>query len=128
MSKNYNKYGLTALKSVQNYRNSYSILEIWSRSAKEIFETKSSQEKGCPKNTFLALCEEGLVKSVPKGKYTKSEKNKNYALKAVSILKNNPNSSCTPKELWDNLELGNKRHNSQMDVVLALWENNLIIK
>jgi hypothetical protein len=123
-----NKYGLTALKSVQNYKDSYAIDEIWLRSAKEIFETKSSQEKGCPKGTFLGLCEEGLIKGIPRGKYTRSEKNKNYALKAVSILKNNPNKVYSPKELWDKLELGNKRSNSQMDVVLALWENGLIIK
>ncbi|UAM99590.1 hypothetical protein K8354_07245 [Polaribacter litorisediminis] len=115
-----NKYGLTALKSVQNYRDSYSIIEIWSRSAKEVFYTKSSQEKGCPKGTFLGLCEEGLVKGIPRGKYTRSEKNKNYALKAVSILKNNPNRVYSPKELWDKLELGNKRSNSTIDVVIKL--------
>ncbi|WP_442956822.1 DUF6979 family protein [Polaribacter sp. SA4-12] len=33
-----------------------------------------------------------------------------------------------PKELWEQLELGDKRSNSQMDVVLALWENGLIVK
>jgi hypothetical protein len=42
---NFNKFGLTALKSAQNHKNPYSIIEIWSRSAKEVFETKSSQEK-----------------------------------------------------------------------------------
>jgi hypothetical protein len=125
---NINKYGLTALKSAQNYEDSYSIVEIWSRSAKEVFDTKSAQEKGCPKNTFLGLCEEGLVKGIPKGKYTRSEKNKNYALNAVSILKDNPNKVYSPKELWDKLELGDKRSNSQMDVVLALWEHGLIVK
>jgi hypothetical protein len=30
------------------------------------------------------------------------------------------------KQLWRKLELGAKRHNTQMNVVLALWENNLI--
>ncbi|MCH3884395.1 DUF6979 family protein [Tenacibaculum aquimarinum] len=125
---NINKYGLTALKSAQNYKKSYSIIEIWSRSAKEVFETKNSQEKSCPKNTFLGLCEEGLVKGISKGDYTKSIKNKEYGLKAITILRENQNTSFTPKQLWDKLELGNKRHNSQMDVVLALWENGLIVK
>jgi hypothetical protein len=121
-----NKYGKTALKSVQNFKDSYSIIEIWSRYAKEVFDTKSSQEKGCPKNTFLGLCEEGLVKGIPKGNYTKSVKNKEYAIRAVAILKQNKHTTFTPKELWDKLELGNKRSNSQMDVVLALWEHGLI--
>ena len=57
-----NKYGQTAIKAVQNYKRSYSITEIYASAAKEIFETKSSQEKGCPKGTFLGVYEEGLVK------------------------------------------------------------------
>ena len=121
-----NKYGLTDLKSVQNYRDAYSIIEIWSNSAKEIFETKSSQEIGCPKGTFLGLCEEGLVKGIPKGSYTRSVKNKKYALKAVEILKQNRQTTFSSNELWEKLDLGEKRHNSQMDVVIALWENELI--
>jgi hypothetical protein len=124
----YNKYGLTALKSVKNYRDSYSITEIWSQSAKEVFETKSAQEKSCPKGTFLGLCEEGLVKGIPKGNYTKSVKNKKYALKAIEVLKQNTQATFSPKELWEKLELGDKRSNSQMDVVLALWEADLIKK
>jgi hypothetical protein len=122
-----NKYGLTALKSVQNFKDSYSIIEIWSRSTKEVFPlSKSSQEKSCPKTTFLGLCKEGLVKGIPKGNYTKSVKNKEYATRAVAILKQNTQTTFSPKELWDKLELGDKRSNSQMDVVLALWENGLI--
>lgn len=123
-----NNYGLAALKSVRKYKSSYSIIEIWSWAVKEIFETKSSQEKSCPKNTFLGLCEEGLVKGVPKGNYTKSVKNKEYALKAVAILKKNTPTIFSPKELWEQLELGDKKHNSQMDVVLALWEVGLLKK
>jgi hypothetical protein len=124
----YNKYGLTAIKSVQNFKDSYSIKEIWSKSAKEVFETKSSQEKSCPKATFLGLCEEGLVKGIPKGNYTKSVKNKEYALKAIAILKQNKETTFSPKELWEKLELGDKRYNSQMDIVIALWDHNLIKK
>jgi hypothetical protein len=125
--KNINKYGLTAIKCVQNYKDSYSIIEIWSRAAKEVFDTKSSQEKSCPRGTFLGLCEEGLIKGIPKGNYTKSVKNKEYALKAVEILKQNTQTTFSPKGLWEELELGDKRSNSQMDVVLALWENGLIV-
>ena len=123
-----NKYGQTALKAVQNYKSSYAITEIYARAAKEIFDTKSSQEKGCPKGTFLGLCEEGLVKGIPRGNYTKSVKNKEYALQAIEILKWADNKIYTPKELWAELNLGDKRPNSQMDVVLALWESGLIVK
>ena len=123
-----NKYGQTALKAAQNYKSSYSITEIYARAAKEIFDTKSSQEKGCPKGTFLGLCEEGLVKGIPRGNYTKSVKNKEYALQAIEILKWADNKTYTPKELWAELNLGDKRSNSQMDVVLALWDAGLIDK
>ncbi|QXP65785.1 hypothetical protein [Polaribacter sp. AHE13PA] len=123
-----NKYGQTAIKAVKNYKRSYSITEVYIRAAKEIFETKSSQEKGCPKGTFLGLCEAGLVKGIPKGTYTKSIKNKEYALQAIEILKWADNKTYTPKELWAELNLGDKRSNSQMDVVLALWNEGLIVK
>lgn len=123
-----NKYGQTALKAVQNFKDSYSITEIYARSAKEIFNTKSSQEKGCPKGTFLGLCEEGLIKGIPKGDYTKSVKNKDYALQAVEILKQVETKTFTPKELWAELNLGDKKPNSQMDVVLALWNEGLFVE
>jgi hypothetical protein len=67
-----------------------------------------------------------LVKGIPKGSYTKSVKNKEYATRAVEILKQNTQTTFSPKELWEKLELGDKRHNSQMNVVLALWEHGLI--
>ncbi|WP_394344441.1 DUF6979 family protein [Flavicella sediminum] len=34
----------------------------------------------------------------------------------------------SPKKIWEKLELGDKRSNSQMHVVLALWEKGLIVK
>jgi hypothetical protein len=122
----YNAYGKIAVKTVLDFNPSYSLFLSYSLVAKEVFPTKSSQEKGCPKNTFLGLCEAGLVKGIPKGNYTKSIKNKEYALKAVTILKQNKEIKFSPKELWEKLELGNKRSNSQMDVVLALWEHGFI--
>jgi hypothetical protein len=125
---NFNKYGLCAIVSVQNNSCSLNPIESFEKSAKDIFATNSAQEKGCPKNTFLGLCEEGLIKGIHKGDYTKSVKNKEYALKAVAILKQNTETTFSPKELWEKLELGDKRSNSQMDVVLALWEHGLIVK
>ena len=123
----YNKYAKTAIECVEKFKESECIKKVWSKYIEENFDTKSSQEKGCPKNTFLGLCEEGLVKGIPKGNYTKSVLNKEYALKAVAILKQNSQTTFTPKELWEKLDLGDKRSNSQMDVVLALWEKGLIV-
>lgn len=67
-------------------------------------KSKSSIAKGCPKNTFLGLCEEGLVKEKKrKGNYTKSIKNKKYAISAVNILKTNLSQKFTPGQLWNKL-------------------------
>ena len=124
MNTNYNNYGSAAIKAAKKGQDP---IESWKVAVND-FDSESSKSKGCPKNTFLGLCEKGLVKGIPKGNYTKSVKNKEYAKKAVEILKQNTQTTFTPKELWDKLELGDKRHNSQMDVVIALSDHNLIKK
>ena len=122
---NYNEYGKVAIKVAKAKGNPK---DNWQKEVKiTFFDSESSQKKSCPKSAFLGLCEEGLVKGVPKGNYTKSVKNKEYALKAVTILKQNKETTFLPKELWEKLEFGDKRHNSQMDVVLALWKNDLLV-
>jgi hypothetical protein len=53
-------------------------------------ETKSNREKPCPKGAFLGLCEEGLIVGVRRGSYTRSVKNKRYAVNAVKALRDDP--------------------------------------
>ena len=84
---------------------------------------RTSQEKPCPRGAFL-----GLFSKDPN--ITKN-KNAVYAQKAVSILKRNPNIKYSTKSLWIEVLKGlnenlDKASNSQMDVVLALWNNKLI--
>ena len=85
------------------------------------------REKACPRASFLGLCQSGKLRSVPAGKYTKSLANTSYALKAIKMLGEDSSLSETPEKLWQAV-IGNeeKRHNSQMDVVTALWINQLI--
>ncbi len=76
------------------------------------------------------MAEVGLVKNISPGSYTKAKENKEYALKAIEILKQykiQP-STLSTKELWNKVQNIDKKYNSQMDVVLALWNNNLIKK
>jgi len=99
----------------------------WEAAISSLTKSEWSINKGCPKGAFLGLCEEGLIKGIPKGQYTRSVDNKNYALKAVKILKQ----SSRPRkkiDLWrevTNREIG---QDGQMDVVLSLWNNNLILR
>ena len=123
---NYNQYGEVAITVAKENGNPE---DNWKAEVKNAFpNSESSQKKSCPKSAFLGLCEEGFIKGISKGKYTRSIDNKAYAVKAIDILKQNTQTTFSPKELWEKLELGDKRHNSQMDVVLALWYEGLIEK
>ena len=125
--KKYNKYGLTAIKALEIYKVEESLRESWF-SAAELFDSESFQNKSCTRSTFLGLCEDGLIKNISKGDYeSNSTKNKYHAIKAVAFLKENKVASISPKELWSKLNINGKSHNSQMDVVLALWCNSLIV-
>jgi hypothetical protein len=97
---------------------------------REVIETKNVSEstkiKGCPRSAYLGLCQEGYVKDINCGDFTKSIKNKIYAINAV---KNIPPSEPIPakSELWKIATNGELvAHNGQMNVVIALWKNGLI--
>ncbi len=100
----------------------------WDAAVNRIFpDSPSSQTKDCPRGAFLGLCEAGLVKDVPSGSYTRSKLNKQYALDAVHLLRTQPTLVNDPRQLWLLVVRGaTKRHNSQMDVVLSLWQRGLI--
>jgi hypothetical protein len=102
-------------------------IEAWERAVTEVFPHRpASQKKGCPRGTFLGLCEDGLIKGIRRGNYTGSEKNKGYALAAVSKLRDNPSLAHDPTQLWA-MVAGKKTPNHQMDVVISLWNNGLIV-
>ncbi len=126
-----NKYAQAAIKATKYYKTKKNPIDSWEAAVNEIFETKSSREKGCPKSTFLSLCEVGAVKSIPKGNYApRVKENKVYALKALEILNNRNNKPefINAIELWKLVQNQDKKYNSQMDVILALWNNGLIAK
>jgi hypothetical protein len=103
-------------------------LEAWEEAVSQVFpNSESYRGKGCPKNTFMGLCEEGLVLGVSPGNYTKSKKNKKYGLRAIEILKKNPSLAENEKSLWEYVMNGeHKTPNHQMDVVCTLWRSGLI--
>jgi hypothetical protein len=125
-------YGVAAVLAART-RNGTSPRESWQHATRQLFPTLDSQNKGCPKCAFLGLCEEGYVAGIPSGMYlTKANSlNKQYAVAAVRELQRSPlmaaEVATTPKELWRRVVGNHKRHNSQMDVVLALWQSGLII-
>lgn len=129
-----NKYGYVALKAVDLLRmNEQSEpLAAWNVAASEVFGVgSSSKRKGCPRNAFLGLCEAGMVEGIAGIDYANrsmSQKNKCYAIRAVQLLKEKPELADGKSKLWSAvMDGGVLTHNSQMDVVLALWNNNLIV-
>ena len=86
-------------------------------------------EKGLSKECLLGLCEEGYVQGIPKGMYNtrRNSKNKNYAIKATEIIKEQPELLEDIKELWYRVSNGSgMSHNHQMEVVRALYKKNYI--
>lgn len=97
------KYGDPAIKATRFLLTGQrkSPLEAWSSAVRRIFsESISCQQKGCPKTAYLGLCEEGFIKGVPPGKYTRSSKNKCYAIDAVKLLKQEPALAGDQELLW----------------------------
>lgn len=88
----------------------------------------AARNKGCPRGAFLGLCEEGLVKGIPEGHYTAAKNNKAYAVRAAALLLEGAQ-SWSIGSLWRAVaDDPAKEHNSQMDIVLALWKNGLIVR
>jgi hypothetical protein len=99
----------------------------WRRAVNALFSSESSQQKLCPKEAFLGLCEAGLIEGVPADISAMAGKNKRYAVDAVTLLRRTPALAANRDALWIAVLRGAaKRHNGQMDVVMALWNEGII--
>lgn len=123
-----NKYAKVAVNTTKYIiKNGGNPVEVWKQEIELIFEPESaSAKKGCPRNTFLGLCEEGLVKGIPKGNYTTSIKNKGYALEAIELLRSNKELSNNPRKMWIMINGEEKTPNNQMEVVCELYKEGLL--
>ncbi len=125
-----NRYGEAALLATRPGSSvDISPVARWESAMERLYPTSpAARKKGCPRGAFLGLCEEGLVRGIPPGRYTSSRDNKAYAVRAAALLAEGKQSWST-STLWravtDDPE---KTHNSQMDVVMALWKNDLIVR
>lgn len=112
-----NKYAQVALIAAERIENGMQPRAAWEQASCEIFPKGSaSQTKGCPKNAFFGLYE-------PKA----NTKNGTYAREALAWLRAHPDCKITPSALWKIVLKGEtKAYNSQMDVVIALYQNGYI--
>lgn len=122
-----NKYAQVAIKAIELVnKKELDIINAWKICAKEVFGDTPSALKGCPRNAFLGLCEEGMILGIEKGNYTTSLKNKTYALNAVEEIKMDESLVNNPRALWKKVVSSNKAHNQQMNVVCELYKRGLI--
>lgn len=123
-------YGDAAVRAAKlAYEQHLAPEEAWRRAAAATFpKSLASQVKGCPKGAFLGLCEVGLVRGIPRGEYTRSQMNKQYAVNAVTALRRAPALAHDRTALWRSAlgATGVKKHNGQIDVVVALWKAGLV--
>ena len=124
-----NRYGEAALMATQQGPSGdIGPVARWKSAMEKLYPTSlSARKKGCPRGAFLGLCEEGLIKGIPAGRYTASKDDKAYAVRAVALLTEGTQLRSI-SALWRAVTNGaEKAHNSQMDLVLALSNNGLIV-
>jgi len=124
-----NKYREVAVKAVNLIQSGKSNdpASAWQKAVADVFpQSTSLQDKGCPKAAFLGLCNEGMVIGLPAGEYVKPSKNGDYATAAVNILRSNRFLASQPELLWEKVAGKTKSSNSQMEVVVGLWEAKCI--
>ena len=125
-------YGTAAVKSVEMVVSgeTRSPKTAWRDVTNELFADTQYGPKSCPTGAFLGLCEEGLVKGISPGDYCDSEDNKDYAVAAVRVLGEKPELAGKKSALWK-VAVARVRDdpvvpNSQMDVVVSLWDAGFI--
>jgi hypothetical protein len=96
----------------------------WERAMRAESSSPSVRDKHCPRGAFLGLCGAGLVAGIPAEAGFEPDTNGAYALAAVGELRREPALAADTVKLW--WRVASVAHNSQMDVVTALWEAGLI--
>jgi hypothetical protein len=127
------KYGEAAVKATKLFLDGHakSPNQAWEMAIIEIYPDpdthKAARKKSCPRDAYLGLCESGEIIGILKGTYCDSMKNKDYAIKALSFLRNNHSLLNGWKTLWNLVMDGQKKsHNNQMDLVISLWKAGFI--
>ena len=103
--------------------------DAWDFAISKLSDSHSVRAKCCPRGAFLSLCESGAVIGVPAGAYgaPRGGKNGQYAKNALGILRSKPSLASDKNTLWAMATAAEVlAHNQQMDVVLSLWQKQLL--
>lgn len=124
------KYGKAAEIAARLLANQHEVdpRYAWKRAVAQVFpDSPSSRDKGCPRDSFLALCAAGAVKAVPTGSYTRSVKNRGYMERALAAVRTNSGLLQDQEQLWQLATADSGiRPNCQIEVLATLWDAGLI--
>lgn len=122
-----NNYGEVTVKAVELVQKGAAPVEAWIHAIEEV--RKSAYVKPCARSAFLGLCTEGMILGCKKGEYSRGVKNKEYVIKALKYLMDNPHDIVlTPNQLWKSAKVSDtltKQTGYQMDIARALYQNDL---
>lgn len=126
------QYGNAAVLATECYLEGKvsSPRDAWDLAISRLTKSAPSSIKVCPRDAYLGLCERGLIRGIPAGKYGAPRNNRNgrYAVAAHQILQTDPYLAYAKQALWGKIpEPKAKNENNQMDVVLALWSGRMFV-
>lgn len=124
-------YAEVAVRAVSKLHSGkpISAREAWDNSAAEVFpQSASVRSKGCPRTTFLTLCDSGAVKGLLAAGVVRNSENARHALDCLALLAQHPNYvAMNPRKLWELVtRASGKQYNQQMHVILGLAQAGLL--
>lgn len=113
-------YGKISVQVTKLYSKYDDIYELWE---KEHGKQSDKKTKSCPRSVFIALCELGYIKHIPKNKYSKRNvsESKKHANNLIYLMKANPKVSLSE------LRKQKSGEQSRASVVYSLFREGLLI-
>lgn len=121
-----NIFEKTTLKAVEILNNNSSLVpsEAWLLAISSFTSSSSMIKKSCPKNTFIDLCNSGLIRGIKEKDTFNISENGRMILKVYDLLNKNNWQIQNKKLFW--YQAFNKEYENQLDILLILKENNLL--
>lgn len=113
-------YGEISVQVTKLYSKDDDIYELWE---KEHGKQSDKKTKSCPRSVFIALCELGYIKHIPKNKYSKRNvsESKKHANNLIYLMKANPKVSLSE------LRKQKSGEQSRASVIYSLFREGLLI-
>lgn len=127
----FEKAAIKAVELLNNKENNPK--EAWVKALSQFTNSYGTRTKPCPMHAFVDLYYHNklkLIHDIPHLRNFASQ-NGEYALKAVELIKNQPQLASNKRQLWYETLIAlhcntGTAHNGQMDIVIALFNAGLL--